>query len=44
MFGLADKIFHDIDPVGKLYQKYIHFSFFWENNFLFLILIFNFFN
>ena len=26
MFGLADKIFHDIDPMGKLYQKYIHLS------------------
>ena len=26
MIGLADKIFHDIDPMGKLYQKYIHLS------------------
>ena len=26
MFGLADKIFRDIDPMGKLYQKYIHLS------------------
>ena len=25
MFGLADKIFHDIDPMGKVYQKYIHY-------------------
>ena len=26
MFGLAEKIFDDIDPMGKLYQKYIHLS------------------
>ena len=26
MFALADKIFHGIDPMGKLYQKYIHLS------------------
>ena len=24
MLALADKIFHGIDPTGKLYQKYIH--------------------
>jgi len=24
MFCVADKIFHGIDPMGKLYQKYIH--------------------
>ena len=26
MFDLADKIFHSIDPMKKLYQKYIHLS------------------
>ena len=26
IFDLADKIFHSIDPMRKLYQKYIHLS------------------